>query len=453
MSGEQIPPVSDALSNRRMSRREALTRASALGVSVTSLGALLAACGSSSSGSGATSGGTTAGGAVKGQISMLKGPHAANETQIEQKIIAGFTKDHPGVKVNFSTYDWAQMNAQLNTAFAGGSPPDIVYLTDATYPFYAAQGVLEDMTPYVRAAAYQSEWNAIQPFSWDLATYQGKVWGVPALGAVYLIVVNRDLVAKTGVTDWDTSYARMQEAAIKATRGNVYGFSVRTSVNDYAYWDWFPYLHNAGADVLDAAKTAPGLENPDSVAAMQFLIDMHQRYKVTPPVGEVDWQGQKDLFKAGRIAIHHDDSTLITELQRKDPGFAWDIAMVPPGPKKQTVMGNFGFLCISKGSKNKQAAWEYIKYWTSAPVVSSFSKQTTLQVVRRDVDVARLWKGDPILARIQSEFVPKVQGIQTDPRLQQMLTAFWPNIEAAYRGSSTGAQALAAASKAIQGAM
>jgi multiple sugar transport system substrate-binding protein len=452
MSEEQRPVFAAPGAGTALSRRALLQRASAVGVSVTSLSALLAACGG---GDEPASGGASAatGGKVEGQISMLKGPHAANEVEIEEKIIAGFTKDHPGVEVKFSTYDWAQMNAQLNTAFSSGSPPDIFYLTDATYPFYAAQGVLEDMTPYVQAADYKSEHDAMQPFAWDLATYEGKVWGVPALGAVYLIIVNKDLLAKAGVKDWNSSYASMREAAIAATGGDKYGFSVRTSVNDYAYWDWFPYMHNAGADVLNADKSAPGLVTPDSTEAMQFLIDLHQKDKVTPPVGEVDWQGQKDLFKAGRIAIHHDDSTLITELRQKDPGFEWDIAMVPAGPQGQTVMGNFGFLCIAKASKNKRTAWEYVKYWASAPVVSSFSKQTTLQAVRNDLDVDALWDGDPVMARIQNDFVPKVQGIQTHPKLQEMLTAFWPHIESAYRGQLDGAQALDQAAKAIQGAL
>ena len=34
-------------------------------------------------------------------------------------------------------------------SFASGSPPDVFYLTDGTYPFYAKQGVLEDMSDVV----------------------------------------------------------------------------------------------------------------------------------------------------------------------------------------------------------------------------------------------------------------------------------------------------------------
>jgi hypothetical protein len=40
---------------------------------------------------------------------------------------------------------------------------------------------------------------------------------------------------------------------------------------------------------------------------MQFLIDLHKA-GVTPPVGSVDWQGQFDLFKAGKIAIYRGET-------------------------------------------------------------------------------------------------------------------------------------------------
>ena len=42
----------------------------------------------------------------------------------------------------------------------------------------------------------------------------------------------------------------MMEAAKKIKGGDVYGFSARTRVGDFAFWDWLPYVHNAGADLL-----------------------------------------------------------------------------------------------------------------------------------------------------------------------------------------------------------
>ena len=420
----------------RISRRELIARGTALGLTLGGLGVSLG------------DGRASAAGEASGDITFIKGPHHANDKEFQQQIIAGFNKKFPKIKVTATFYDWAQMDTQLTTAFSGGSPPDVLYLVDMVYPFYARQGGLEDMTSYVGDAAWKGERDAIEPFAWNLATQQGKVWGVPVLGAVYLVLVNQDLLQKADVTDWNSSYDALLRAAQKTTQGNAYGFSVRTAVNDYAFWDWFPYMHNAGADILNRNWTACGLNNPDSVAAMQFLIDLHTKYKVTPPVGAVDWQGQKDLFKAGRIAIHHDETTLVNDLQAKPPGFKWDIGMAPPGPKGRTAMGNFGFMCIAKSSKNKQAAWEFIKYWASAPVVSRYAEEVSLQIVRRDA-VAGMWKGNSMMARVQSQFVPRVEGIQPHPKMRQILAAFWPTMEGAYRGQMAGADALKKACEEI----
>ena len=126
--------------------------------------------------------------------------------------------------------------------------------------------------------------------------------------------------------------------------------SLRTRVSDFAFWDWFPYIHNAGADILNKDWSGNGLAGAED--AMQFLIDLHKA-KVTPPVGSVDWQGQFDLFKAGKIAIYHGETPQINELLASPPPFKWDVAYAPPGPKGQTVMGNFGILSVAAASKNK----------------------------------------------------------------------------------------------------
>ena len=79
--------------------------------------------------------------------------------------------------------------------------------------------------------------------------------------------------------------------------------------------------HRIGAAlVIDAADQLLGIVSERDIVrslaanglagsedAMQFLIDMHKA-KATPTVGSVDWQGQFDLFKAGKIAIYHGET-------------------------------------------------------------------------------------------------------------------------------------------------
>ena len=387
---------------------------------------------------------------LSGEITMIKGPHSANEAEFEAMIIDDFNRDvAPDVAVNFTTYDWANMNTELTTGFASGSPADVLYLVDLVYPFYAQRGLLHDMSDLVNDPDWASERDAIESFAWGLATQDGGVWGVPVLGAVYNIFLNLDLLDAAGVTDtWQRSYGDMLAAARATTAGDVHGFSMRTRVADFAFWDWFPYMHNAAADVLNGDWSGCGLGNADAEAAMDFLIEIHQA-GVTPPVGSIDWQGQADLFKAGKIAIHHNETPLIPVLDANPPGFRWDVAAAPPGPAGQTVMGNFGILCIAEASQNKEAAWEFIKHWASGPQVGRFADQVNLQVVRSDI-VDDLFPDNPAMQKVQTEFVPNVQGLQPHPKILQMIQTLWPAAENALLGNITGKQAIDEMCQAVE---
>jgi ABC-type glycerol-3-phosphate transport system substrate-binding protein len=73
-----------------------------------------------------------------GKITMIKGPHSADEAKYEAEIIDD-QESQPHAEVEFTTYDWANMNAQLTAGFAG-SPADVQYLVDLVYPAYAERG-------------------------------------------------------------------------------------------------------------------------------------------------------------------------------------------------------------------------------------------------------------------------------------------------------------------------
>ena len=395
-----------------------------------------------------TAGTAWADGHLSGDITMIKGPHSADEAKFEAMIIDDFKSVEPNVDVTFTTYDWANMNAELTTGFASGNPADVLYLVDLIYPAYAQQGALHDMTGLVDSADWADERAEIPEFAWALAEQDGGTWGVPVLGAVYNIYINKDLLAEAGVLDtWDDSYAAMMDAAKKTTGDGVHGFSVRTRTGDFAFWDWLPYVHNAGADLLNDDWSGCGLAGAE--AATQFLIDMHAA-GVTPQIGALSTQEQFDLFKAGKIAIYHGETPQIGALIADPPSFEWDVAYAPPGEVGQTVMGNFGILSMAEASGNKDAAWEFIKHWASGPQVGRFAEQVNLQVVRGDI-VDGMFAENPAMQKIQQEFVPRVQGIQPHPQILKILQSIWPVAESAYRGDLNGEETIAQMCEIIDG--
>ena len=380
-----------------------------------------------------------ASGHVSGEITMIKGPHSADEARFEAMIIEDFKAVEPDVNVTFTTYDWANMNAELTAGFASGNPADVLYLVDLIYPNYAQQRALFDMSDLVNSDEWANERDQIPEFAWNLAKSDSGTWGVPVLGAVYNIFINKDLLSEAGVLDsWNNSYADMMDAAKMTTGDGVYGFSVRSRTGDFAFWDWLPYVHNAGADLLNDDWSGCGLWGAE--AATQFLIDMHAA-GVTPPIGAMSTQEQFDLFKGGKIAIYHGETPQIGALNANPPDFDWDVAYAPPGEKGQTVMGNFGILSIANASPNKDAAWEFIKHWASGPQVGRFAEQVNLQVVREDI-IPGMFADNAPMQKVQQEFVPRVQGIQPHPQILKILQSIWPVAEQAYRGEMTGEEAI-----------
>jgi ABC-type glycerol-3-phosphate transport system substrate-binding protein len=109
-------------------------------------------------------------------------------------------------------------------------------------------------------------------------------------------------------------------------------------------------------------------------------------------------------------------------------------------------MGNFGYATISEKSPNKEAAWEVVKWWTSADVINPYAAQIGLQTVR--VDSSPPYESE-LLQIVQDQYVPEVQGIQPTENYYEMLTQIWPEVERAYRGEQTGAEAMARAGEIV----
>ena len=79
-------------------------------------------------------------------------------------------------------------------------------------------------------------------------------------------------------------------------------------------------------------------------------------------------------------------------------------------------------------------------------MINPYAAEIGLQGVR--VDSTPPFKSE-LLQQVQKEFVPKVQGVQLSENYYQMLTNLWPEVESAYRGGQTGAEAMTKAGAAV----
>ena len=381
-------------------------------------------------------------------VTIIKGIHHPQDREFWDGLKQEFEASHPDISLNPTFFDWPTMDAELTAGYAG-TPADVVYLVDLVLAKFVNAGQVADITAMVDSEDYAAEKAAIAPFTWDVTNFDGKTYGVGALGAAFGIFYNVDLLEAAGITEFPQTRDELVEAAKALTTDQVWGFQFRDSFPDYGHWDWLPYVHNDNGDIMTPDLTAQNLD-PNAAAATQYLADMKVLHKVSPEAGAYAWQtGNWPLFEAGRIAILHDEypQAVVWEVD-KPVDFRLGVAQAPATTEggKQTTMGNFGYATISEKSPNKEAAWEVVKWWTSADVINAYAAQIGLQTVR--TDSSPTYKSE-LLKTVQELYVPVVQGIQPTENYYEILTNIWPEIERAYRGEQSGEEAVAKAGAII----
>ena len=115
--------------------------------------------------------------------------------------------------------------------------------------------------------------------------------------------------------------------------------------------------------------------------------------------------------------------------------------MGAPGGKR-TIFSTTGHWVMASKSKNKDAAWELIKFLASDAFAGEFGVHYGWAPVRSDVDTA---KGDPMVKRVNQYVLSSWDGLPTGPKMAQLTDVYGQAIEAAATGNKSVKAALAKA--------
>ena len=205
---EEAERLAQEVCEGRLSRREFITRAAALGLGVSAIGTLLAACGTAS-----TSSTTASASPTPLDTTLPKKLFIYNWSDYSsQKVYDDFKKQY-GIRVVESYYDG---NETLNTKLrAGAGGYDVVFPTDKWVSINAKTGLIRplrmDLIPNFDKYVTQPLFKA-PPFD-DPAKQGGKKYSVPYMFGTTGIGLRRDKVPNVDAVDswsiaWDPAWKR-----------------------------------------------------------------------------------------------------------------------------------------------------------------------------------------------------------------------------------------------------
>jgi multiple sugar transport system substrate-binding protein len=288
---------------------------------------------------------------------------------IWKQIIEGFEKENPDIEVK-DIPNPADYWTKVLTMIASGNPPDIMMMDYIYFPSWVVSGRLEPLDNYITRDNFSLK--DFVPISLKSTRYEGKQYGIPMDLNNQVMFYNTTLFKEAGLKDIDYSWTwdTFLDACKKLTKtdgsGKViqYGYTTGLSWEPLSPWIWM----NKG-DWFNSTLTKCTVDSPKTVEAFEFIANLMNKYNYMPSPTRQTEMGLPDelqVFSGGKAGMYSSGFWQVSTL-RTIKAFNWNIGPLPykllenGKPLRASTLGGVQ-LCILSSSKNKEAAWKFIKY-------------------------------------------------------------------------------------------
>ncbi|MFJ2093666.1 ABC transporter substrate-binding protein [Streptomyces sp. NPDC087901] len=114
---------------------------------------------------------------------------------INRQLVKEWNASHPDVEVQYVQGSWDSVHDQLLTSFEGGEAPDVIHDASDDLADFAYGGYLADL----RTLLPDRLTGDIPAQSWQTATFDGGVYGVPFLQEPRVLIANTKILKASGV--------------------------------------------------------------------------------------------------------------------------------------------------------------------------------------------------------------------------------------------------------------
>jgi multiple sugar transport system substrate-binding protein len=275
---------------------------------------------------------------------------------IQKKIIQKFQEQNPKIKVGLEAYG-DNFDTKVAAGFGAGDAPDVMYMWN--YPRY--KDGLEPLDKWMKEDKDFKKDNYYDTLlkynSMDDVSY-----GLPIGYTTHVLYYNKKLFdeKKLSYPKEDWTWDDLEETAKKLSdpAKKQYGFVFPMEPDPY---DFEHYLWSNGAEFVDKDGKLAGSVNSDK------SIEVFTRFQnmVKNKVAIVsEGSGTKEI-KTGLIGMYVSGAWSVQGL--KDEKIDFGVAPLPrfQDDKKSVSVVNSSGMSIYNKSQNKEAAWQFIKFYTS----------------------------------------------------------------------------------------
>lgn len=281
-----------------------------------------------------------------------------------------FTEE-TGINIEFIETPYENLLENITSdGIANGGAYDLVVFLDSMGS--SITGFLEPLDDYM-------ERDEISKDNWpesivQLSTFEDKLYSLPVRAHVQMLFYREDIFKDLDL-EVPTTWEEFDVAAKKITEEtDLYGVVpyYGPGNNGQNLFMWTSYLWSNGGEIFDD-NYKPIFNNEEGIQATQRYIDLLVEDKVAPEGSKTfGEQDSRTFFKQNKAAMWLGWWWVYEEFNDKesaDEAVAGNVDYAPvPGWEGKESSSNVSTFPIAmmKGSKNKDAAWEVLK-WISSP--------------------------------------------------------------------------------------
>ncbi|MEM9770557.1 MAG: ABC transporter substrate-binding protein [Cyanobacteria bacterium P01_D01_bin.73] len=349
-------------------------------------------------------------------------------------IVEAFDQENPGIKLNVIEGPSAtNLIEDLHTSafILGDSPYDLIYLDIAWVPKFAAAGWLMDLSKEMS----EEELAEFLPGDVDGGRYKGGLYRMPFRTDMGMLYYRKDLLDELGIAPPET-FADLVSASKRLQEADKteWGYLWQGKQYEGLAAMVVEIFEGFGGFWVDPTTNAVGLDKPEAIAAVEFLVDAIDE-GISPP-GTTTYTETETLrfFRNGSAAFLRNWPYVWAEANKPDSPIRGKVGIVPmvhaPGKSSGACQGGWG-LGINRFSKHPDEAIAAAKFFAREDIQKQFVMEHSYVASRKsladDPDVtAKYPQYSQLVEILDSSPVlrpPIAQYAQASDILQRYLTA------------------------------
>lgn len=295
---------------------------------------------------------------------------------IVERIVAGFNESQDRYWVRAIAMPGSNLDLKFFLSVAGGDPPDLLNHDDPVVGDWAYRGVLTPLNELATPDEIERLRTWLFPAARELGTAQSQLYALCNGLDIRALYCNQTLLAEHGMRLPETieDLDRIAETIAPASE-SVGRHRMGYLPDPRRLWAWGIVFGGRFVDSTGAITA----DDPKIVAALTWMAGFSERYGPSEVAafrsGEQALTGAAfPLLANRRYAVVMDGQWRLRDLSEAAAAAmqigkkADEIAVVPLPPPSGGVANagwvNGNFFVVPQGAREKQGAWEFMKYWT-----------------------------------------------------------------------------------------